>query len=143
MTPVSSLFLLLVLGQPEKVESRFEQVHPVPAKKEKSGFYITVNFFNQTLTLMRFGWIDADDWDPQEAPTGQMAGLKQAEVTPSSCPASTIGRPEPSALAVQTSLCRPPSAKAIRLPSGDQAGFSSGRRVLVSGRTEEPSVLIT
>lgn len=49
-----------------------------PAKKEKSGFYITVNFFNQTLTLIRFGWIDADDWDPQEAATGQMAGLKQA-----------------------------------------------------------------
>ncbi|MCI0457278.1 MAG: ScaI family restriction endonuclease [Gemmataceae bacterium] len=47
-------------------------------KKEKSGFYITVNFFNQALTLIRFGWIDAEDWDPQEAPTGQMAGLKQA-----------------------------------------------------------------
>lgn len=47
-------------------------------KKEKSGFYITANFFNKTLTLLRFGWIDAEDWDPQEAPTGQMAGLKQA-----------------------------------------------------------------
>jgi hypothetical protein len=47
-------------------------------KKEKSGFYITANFFGQVLTLIRFGWIDADDWDPQEAPTGQMAGLKQA-----------------------------------------------------------------
>jgi hypothetical protein len=47
------------------------------AKKEKSGFYITANFVNQTLTLLRFGWIDAEDWDPQEAPTGQMAGLKQ------------------------------------------------------------------
>jgi hypothetical protein len=50
----------------------------LPTKKEKSGFYITVNFFGQTLTLIRFGWIDADDWDPQEAPPGQMAGLKQA-----------------------------------------------------------------
>jgi hypothetical protein len=50
----------------------------LPPKKEKSGYYITVNFFNQTLTLIRFGWIDAVDWDPQEAPTGQMAGLKQA-----------------------------------------------------------------
>jgi hypothetical protein len=50
----------------------------LPPKKEKSGFYITVNFFNQILTLVRFGWIDAADWDPQEAPTGQMAGLKQA-----------------------------------------------------------------
>jgi len=48
------------------------------AKKEKSGFYLTVNFFGQTLTLIRFGWIDADDWDPQEAPTGQMAGLRRA-----------------------------------------------------------------
>ncbi len=47
-------------------------------KKEKSGFYITVNFYHRTLTLIRFGWIDASDWDPQEAPTGQMAGLKPA-----------------------------------------------------------------
>ncbi len=47
-------------------------------KKEKSGYYITVNFYQQTLTLIRFGWIDADDWDAQEAPTGQMAGLRKA-----------------------------------------------------------------
>ncbi|MHB1422422.1 MAG: ScaI family restriction endonuclease [Gemmataceae bacterium] len=47
-------------------------------KKEKSGFYITVNFFGPVLTLIRFGWIDAADRDPQEAPTGQMAGLRQA-----------------------------------------------------------------
>jgi len=47
-------------------------------KKEKSGYYLTVNFFNQTLTLVRFGWIDADDWDPQQSPTGQMAGLRPA-----------------------------------------------------------------
>ncbi len=46
-------------------------------KKEKSGFYITVNFFGQILTLIRFGWIDAEDWDPQIAPTGQMAGLRE------------------------------------------------------------------
>jgi hypothetical protein len=26
--------------------------------------------------LLRFGWIDAEDWEPQKAPTGQMAGLK-------------------------------------------------------------------
>ena len=45
------------------------------AKKEKSGFYITVNFFRQTFVLIRFGWIDASDWKPQLAPTGQMAGL--------------------------------------------------------------------
>jgi hypothetical protein len=44
-------------------------------KKEKSGFYITINFYKQTLMLVRFGWIDADDWKPQASPTGQMAGL--------------------------------------------------------------------
>jgi len=45
------------------------------AKKEKSGFYITANFFRRTLTLLRFGWIDASDWKSQKSPTGQMAGL--------------------------------------------------------------------
>ncbi len=50
----------------------------VPVKKEKSGFDLTVNFHNQALTLLRFGWIDADDWRPQAAATGQMAGLSQA-----------------------------------------------------------------
>ena len=45
------------------------------AKKEKSGFYITVNFFKRSLSLIRFGWIDASDWKPQKSPTGQMAGL--------------------------------------------------------------------
>jgi hypothetical protein len=47
-------------------------------KKEKSGYYITVNFLGQILTLIRFGWIDAEDWDPQKAPTGQMAGLRDS-----------------------------------------------------------------
>lgn len=28
------------------------------AKKEKSGYYITVNFYKKTLTLLRFGWLD-------------------------------------------------------------------------------------
>jgi hypothetical protein len=45
------------------------------AKKEKSGFYITVNFFKTSLSLIRFGWIDAGDWKPQASATGQMAGL--------------------------------------------------------------------
>lgn len=53
-----------------------KQANQSDAKKEKSGYYLTVNFFGQVLTLMRFGWIDADDWDPQQAPTGQMAGLR-------------------------------------------------------------------
>ncbi len=44
-------------------------------KKEKSGYYITVNFYDRILTLIRFGWIDATDWKSQTSPTGQMAGL--------------------------------------------------------------------
>ena len=44
-------------------------------KKDKSGFYITINFYGQRLTLLRFGWIDADDWQAQKSATGQMAGL--------------------------------------------------------------------
>lgn len=46
-------------------------------KKEKSGYYITVNFCGHDLTLVRFGWINASDWKPQAAQTGQMAGLAQ------------------------------------------------------------------
>lgn len=45
------------------------------AKKDKSGYYITINFHGKTLTLLRFGWIDADDWQAQKSATGQMAGL--------------------------------------------------------------------
>lgn len=45
------------------------------AKKDKSGYYITVNFFEQSLTLLRFGWIDSTDWQAQASATGQMAGL--------------------------------------------------------------------
>jgi len=44
-------------------------------KKDKSGFYLTINFYETTLNLIRFGWIDFDDWIPQKSPTGQMAGL--------------------------------------------------------------------
>jgi hypothetical protein len=45
------------------------------SKPEKSGYYITVNFHGQTLHLLRFGWIDFDDWEPQKAETGQAARL--------------------------------------------------------------------
>lgn len=45
--------------------------------KDKSGFYITLNFYGQTMTLLRLGWIDQDDWIPQGAQTGQAAILKQ------------------------------------------------------------------
>ena len=47
-------------------------------KKEKSGYYITVNFYERTLNLIRFGWIDHTDWKPQIAQTGQAASLKES-----------------------------------------------------------------
>ncbi len=43
--------------------------------KDKSGYYITVNFIGDKLTLLRFGWIDNDDWQPQKSPTGHAATL--------------------------------------------------------------------
>ncbi|OLE52767.1 MAG: hypothetical protein AUG51_16440 [Acidobacteria bacterium 13_1_20CM_3_53_8] len=45
------------------------------SKVEKSGYYITANFYGKTLTLLRFGWIDASDWKPQKSATGQAASL--------------------------------------------------------------------
>lgn len=51
------------------------------AKKDKSGYYITVNFYGKTLTLIRFGWIDASDWKAQSSATGQMAGLGEEVYT--------------------------------------------------------------
>ena len=47
-------------------------------KKEKSGYYITVNFYERTLNLLRFGWIDHEDWKAQKAATGQAAGLSNS-----------------------------------------------------------------
>ncbi|MBM4796789.1 ScaI family restriction endonuclease [Vibrio parahaemolyticus] len=47
-----------------------------PSGKDKSGFYITLNFYGQTMTLLRLGWIDQDDWVPQGAQTGQAAVLR-------------------------------------------------------------------
>jgi hypothetical protein len=49
------------------------------SKPEKSGYYVTVNFYGKILTLVRFGWIDASDWVPQKSATGQAASL-QSEV---------------------------------------------------------------
>ncbi|MBM3241209.1 ScaI family restriction endonuclease [Candidatus Poribacteria bacterium] len=46
------------------------------SKEEKSGYYITVNFYGTTITLLRLGWIDFEDWQPQKAATGQAATLK-------------------------------------------------------------------
>ena len=44
--------------------------------KDKSGYYITINFSGQILTLLRIGWIDQDDWIAQGAETGQAAKLR-------------------------------------------------------------------
>lgn len=54
-------------------------------KKDKSGYYLVVNFqkfSTQTqiaqipqINLVRFGWIDRDDWQGQAAATGQQARL--------------------------------------------------------------------
>jgi hypothetical protein len=45
--------------------------------KDKSGFYITLNFYGQAMTLLRIGWIDQDDWVSQGSETGQAATLKK------------------------------------------------------------------
>jgi len=45
--------------------------------KDKSSYYITINFSGKTLTLIRFGWIDQDDWTPQLSENGQAATLSQ------------------------------------------------------------------
>ncbi|WP_414574992.1 ScaI family restriction endonuclease [Anabaena sp. CCY 9402-a] len=50
-------------------------------KKEKSGYYITVNFYRQDLHLLRFGWIDHSDWKAQKAATGQAASLSESVYT--------------------------------------------------------------
>lgn len=46
--------------------------------KKKSGYYITVNFCERTITLLRFGWIDQADWKAQKAETGQAASLSRS-----------------------------------------------------------------
>ena len=52
-------------------------------KKSKTGYYLAINFekFSPSLSrqprlrLVRFGWIDHDDWTGQTAATGQQARL--------------------------------------------------------------------
>lgn len=53
-------------------------------RKSKSGFYLAVNFdkFSKSrkkpeILLIRFGWIDHDDWIGQAAATGQQARLSR------------------------------------------------------------------
>lgn len=45
--------------------------------KDKSSYYITINFSGKILTLIRLGWIDQDDWTPQLSQNGQAATLSQ------------------------------------------------------------------
>jgi hypothetical protein len=51
-------------------------------RKGKSGYYLTVNFekfggaTRPELQMVRFGWIDHDDWIAQQAATGQSARLR-------------------------------------------------------------------
>lgn len=52
------------------------------SKKEKSGYYITINFEKFSSAANRpkilriyFGWLDDSDWIAQKAPTGQQARL--------------------------------------------------------------------
>jgi ScaI-like restriction endonuclease len=51
-------------------------------KKAKSGYYLTVNFGKfvsgknrPEISLIRFGWLDSDDWVGQAAETGQQSHL--------------------------------------------------------------------
>ncbi|NJN94664.1 MAG: ScaI family restriction endonuclease [Anaerolineales bacterium] len=55
-------------------------------KKSKSGYYLAINFqkFSKTVeakrpsvTSMRFGWLDHEDWIGQIAATGQQSRLSQ------------------------------------------------------------------
>lgn len=51
-------------------------------KKKKYGYYLAINFDKfggkkrPEINLIRFGWIDHDDWVGQAAATGQQAHLK-------------------------------------------------------------------
>ena len=52
------------------------------SKKSKSGYYLAINFqkFSKTvtspqITLVRFGWLDHDDWIGQASASGQQARL--------------------------------------------------------------------
>jgi hypothetical protein len=54
-----------------------------PAKKLKSGYYLTINFPPihtlkkiEPIRLIRFGWLDHEDWFGQVAASGQQASLR-------------------------------------------------------------------
>ncbi len=41
--------------------------------KSRDGYYITVNYIRDCLTMVRLGWLTLDDWNPQKSNTGQSA----------------------------------------------------------------------
>ncbi len=51
------------------------------SKKDKSGYYLAVNFekfdesTNPQIRLIRFGWLDHSDWISQSSETGQQASV--------------------------------------------------------------------
>ncbi len=54
------------------------------AKKEKTGFYLAVNFeqfqknkIQPRILKIRFGWLDHEDWIGQKSPTGQQSRLSR------------------------------------------------------------------
>ena len=48
-------------------------------RKEKSGYYLTINYSsdNKGINLIRFGWVDHDNWEGQRSSSGQSAKLKK------------------------------------------------------------------
>jgi hypothetical protein len=50
-------------------------------KDDRSGYFITVNFYGSQLSLIRFGWIDHEDWVSQKSETGQASSLKEDTYT--------------------------------------------------------------
>lgn len=45
-------------------------------KKSIEGYYVTLNYWNDTLYLIRFGWLDEEDWKPQEKKSGQQSKIR-------------------------------------------------------------------
>ncbi len=73
----------------EELESKTKDLirqHPLDSNEiYKSGYYLAVNFekFSRTsqvnpgINLVRFGWLDLEDWQGQRAATGQQARLSR------------------------------------------------------------------
>lgn len=47
-------------------------------RKDKTGYFLTVNFYGERISLIRFGWIDARDWRAQKSESGQASSLSDA-----------------------------------------------------------------